>query len=222
MPHPTAIFGLLRRKEHWTLSLRGWLVLMVGAAAVASVGALSLHPFLAVHEPVEADAYVVEGWISDVALESAAREIQSRQNATLYVTGGPLAKGSYLIEYKTFADLGVATLRELGVDQDKLTPVPAPETHGNRTFHSAIALRQYFAAHNLQPVAINVVTEGAHARRSRLLFQRALGDATRVGVICVPNPDYDPDRWWAYSEGWRSVIGETVGYLYAKVGIRGS
>jgi hypothetical protein len=216
----TAFLGLVQRKEHWTLSLRGWLVCLVLGTSVAATVGLSLHPFLAVHAPVDAEALVVEGWISDRALDAAARAFADGTAATIYVTGGPLSQGSHLKEYQSYAQLGLATLRELGVHPDKLTPVPAPETHGNRTLHSAIALRQYFAAHHLQPVAINVVTEGAHARRSRLLFQRALGDATRVGVICVPNPDYDPDRWWAYSEGWRSVIGETVGYVYAKIGVR--
>jgi hypothetical protein len=218
----TTAFGLLKRKEHWTLSLRGWVTIFVVGASLAAVGGLGLHPFLAVQAPVEADALVVEGWLSDAGLERAAKEFRTRSNTTLYVTGGPLAKGSYLIEFKTFADLGVATLREMGIDKKQLVAVPAPEAHGNRTLHSAIALQQYFAAHNLKPDAINVVTEGAHARRSRLLFQRALGDGIQVGVISTSDPDYDPDRWWAYSEGWRSVIGETVGYLYAKIGVRGS
>jgi hypothetical protein len=38
--------------------------------------------------------------------------------------------------------------------------------------------------------SLNVVTEDAHARRTRLLFQKALGNDVTVGIISIPNPDY--------------------------------
>jgi hypothetical protein len=182
---------------------------------LGTVGVTRLYPFLALHAPVDAETLVVEGWISDVALQAVANECRTRSNTVLYVTGGPLAKGSYLVEFETFADLGAATLRALGLDPQQLIAVPAPQTHGNRTLHAAMALHRHFLEHQPAPAAINVITEGAHARRSRLLFQRALGGATRVGVICIPDPNYDSSRWWAYSEGWRAVIAEAVGFAYA-------
>jgi hypothetical protein len=61
------------------------------------------------------------------------------------------------------------------------------------------------------------MTEDAHARRTRLLFQKALGNDVRVGIISIPNPDYDAKHWWRYSEGVREVIGEGIAYAYAKV-----
>ena len=72
------------------------------------------------------------------------------------------------------------------------------------------------------PAKLNVVSVGPHARRSRLLFRRAFGRQTQVGVVSVPNPDYDPQRWWAYSIGFRTVVGESVGYLYVKLVFRRS
>ena len=64
--------------------------------------------------------------------------------------------------------------------------------------------------------AVNIVTEDVHARRTRLLFQKALGNGVTVGIIAVPNPDYDAKRWWRYSEGVREVVGEVIAYLYAR------
>ena len=29
-----------------------------------------------------------------------------------------------------------------------------------------------------------------------------------VGIIAVPSPDYDPHRWWRYSEGVKDVVSE--------------
>ncbi|MGH8165488.1 MAG: hypothetical protein ACREP1_14260, partial [Rhodanobacteraceae bacterium] len=82
---------------------------------------------------------------------------------------------------------------------------------------SAAALKEWFNRYHLQIRSLNIVTEGAHARRTRLLFQEALGRDVKVGVIAVPSPDFDSTRWWRYSEGVEEVINEGIGYLYAKL-----
>ena len=64
--------------------------------------------------------------------------------------------------------------------------------------------------------AVNVLTEDVHARRTRLLFEMALGPGVKVGIIAVPNADYEAARWWRYSEGVRSVLGESIAYVYAR------
>ena len=61
------------------------------------------------------------------------------------------------------------------------------------------------------------MTEGPHARRSRLLFQRALGPQTAVGIIAIQPRDYQPTRWWRYSSGVRNVTSEFIAYFYAKI-----
>jgi hypothetical protein len=63
---------------------------------------------------------------------------------------------------------------------------------------------------------MDVVTLGAHARRSRLLFQKALGDEFQVGVIAIEDRQFDPNHWWQSSAGVRRVIDELVAYLYAR------
>jgi hypothetical protein len=60
------------------------------------------------------------------------------------------------------------------------------------------------------------VTEDTHARRTRLLFEEVFGDKVRVGVISIPNVDYDQKHWWRYSQGVKDVLTESVGYMYAK------
>ena len=39
----------------------------------------------------------------------------------------------------------------------------------------------------------------------------------KVGVIAIENEEYDPKRWWVSSEGVRTVINETIAYVYALV-----
>jgi len=93
--------------------------------------------------------------------------------------------------------------------------VPSRVIGRDRTYSSAVALRDWLREHNLQVRAINILTEGAHARRTRLLFERALGPNVAVGVIAVPSPDFDAKRWWQYSEAVEEVVEQGVGYLYA-------
>ena len=64
--------------------------------------------------------------------------------------------------------------------------------------------------------SINVLTEDVHARRTRLLFRKAFGHEITIGIIAVPDPDYDSRRWWRYSAGVRDVFSETAAYLYAR------
>jgi uncharacterized SAM-binding protein YcdF (DUF218 family) len=71
-------------------------------------------------------------------------------------------------------------------------------------------------AHGIKPRQINVVTEGSHARRSRLLFQEAFGPEVKVGIIAFADPQFDPAHWWRTSEGVREVLGESIAYLYAR------
>jgi hypothetical protein len=48
-----------------------------------------------------------------------------------------------------------------------------------------------------------------------MLFQAAFGNGTTVGIISVPDPDYDPAHWWRSSEGVREILGESIAWGYA-------
>jgi uncharacterized SAM-binding protein YcdF (DUF218 family) len=98
-----------------------------------------------------------------------------------------------------------------------IVAVPAPRVIQDRTYTSAQALGKWFAEHGGAPTRITVLTSGAHSRRSRLLFQKALGKDVQVGTIAVVPEDYDPARWWGSSAGVRVVVGEVLAYGYARL-----
>jgi hypothetical protein len=160
---------------------------------------------------------VVEGWAADYVLEEAVRRVERGHDAMVYCAGGPIERGAPLSEYKTYAALSAAVLVSLGLPTNQVQAVPAPKVRRDRTFASAVALRDWFRHSNNLPVSFNVITQGAHARRTRLLYEKAFGGTCEVGVISVEDENYDPDRWWAYSAGVRGVVGETVAYLYARL-----
>jgi len=94
---------------------------------------------------------------------------------------------------------------------------PSLVEHKDRTYYSAVALKEWCASHHQALKSFDVVTLGPHARRSWLLFQKAFGSDARIGIIAVEDPAYEPGRWWASSEGFREVVGEGIAYLYARV-----
>jgi hypothetical protein len=191
-------------------------VLLACAILLGRVALKRVHPFLAVTDSAGGGILVVEGWAADYALEDAIREFRSHPYSRLYVVGVPLERGAPLSEYKTYAELGAATLGKLGLETNAVQAVPAPLVVKDRTYSSAVALRDWLRARGIAPLKVNVLSVGAHARRSRLLFEKAFGDSASVGVIAVESRDYDPQRWWISSDGVREVISEMIGYVYAR------
>jgi hypothetical protein len=212
------LWGLLERKERWGLSGRGWLIFTLIALVTAYLLCLNLHPFLAVTHRVNTNVLVVEGWIQRDAIRAAAAEFNRGSYGHIFTTGGPEnGSGGYVNDYQTSASVGAEALKKQGIPDEVIQMVPSHVIGRDRTYSSAIALRETFRESNIPVHGINVLTEDCHARRTQLLYQKALGKNVEVGIIAVPNPDYNPKYWWRYSDGVREVIGESIAYIYARL-----
>jgi uncharacterized SAM-binding protein YcdF (DUF218 family) len=212
-----AMCGLLVRKPRWSLSWRGWLAVLLFVSGVGAFIFFTIYPFLAITHREKTDILVVEGWILPCTMEEAAGEFGNGGYQRVYTTGGPAAGlGKYVSDYSTVASIGAGLLRQAGVPEDRIQIVPSRASARDRTYNAAVALKVWFETNHISPGAINVVTEGSHARRTRLLFQKAFGKEVTIGIISLPNCDYDPKHWWRYSEGVREVIGESIAYVYAR------
>lgn len=205
------------RQERWGLTVQGWLFTIALLLALVTGFFSNVHPFLAITEPIQAEALVLEGWLTDAGIKSAIAEFNARNYKLLMVTGGVLPRGFYLSQYKTFAELGTATLKANGFNEKQLVTVSGAYVDLQRTYANAIALQQWLKQHNSPIKSVNIYTAGAHARRSRFLYRKALGDAVKVGVIGVPNLEYDDRAWWRTSAGIKMVIPELLNYLYTRL-----
>jgi len=211
------LWGFLICKERWGLSWRGWLILVLVGFSTAVFLWLNIQPFLAETHRVNSDILVAEGWIHEYAIRQAVEEFKRGSYPRIFTTGGPVAGiGHYINDYQTSASVGAGLLKNAGVPPESIQMVPSRVMDRDRTYGSAVALREWFREHNMAVQSLNVLTEDTHARRTHLLFQEAFGKGVKVGIIAVPNPDYDARHWWRYSEGVRDVVSESVAYLYAK------
>lgn len=212
-----AIIRLIHRQEIWMLTFQGWLAISGFIIVVALFLVTHIHPFLAVNSPIQADILVVEGWIPDYAVKNAIAEFNKGDYQKLITTGLPLKLGYFLSPYKNAAELAAASLIINGFDSDKLVAVPASNVTINRTYASAVALNQWLKASDLNVKSINVYSFDAHARRSWLIFQQALAPNIKVGIIAEKPIEYNPKKWWISSAGVRSIISETIAYIYARL-----
>jgi len=212
------LWGILVRKERWALSWRGWLIVLAGVSLTFYAFLFGIYPFLTVTHRVNSNILVVEGWVHGYAIRAAVEEFRSKSYQRAFTTGGPVVgTGGYINDYQTSASVGADLLKRCGLPNESVQMVPSRVMDRDRTYGSAVALRNWFREHNMPVHSINVVTEDLHARRTRLLFEKALGHDVAVGVIAVANPDYDVSHWWRYSAGVKDVVSEMVAYVYARL-----
>jgi hypothetical protein len=223
-PEPKGIRAFLgsfvKRRACIVPTWRGWLILFLASVILAIIAAHKIHPFLAPNHPLTGGILVIEGWAPDSALKAGLEEFHRHHYEKIFVTGGPLQHGTWLSEYGNFAELGVASLLKLGANSNQLQAIPAPAVRQDRTYTAAASLNTWLREHPPLPSSVHLMTEGAHARRSWLLYRAALGKDIPVGVTALPEQDYDPKKWWRSSSGVRSVIGELLAYGYARIFFR--
>ena len=113
------------------------LVFLIGGVGVVRFAA---YPFMSPNAPIAAPVLVIEGWMEDEQIQEAVAWAETNGVETIYTTGGPLSQGSYLVEWKTFAEMPHARLDNMGVPGAfKVVAAPAQKVERDRTRESARA-----------------------------------------------------------------------------------
>jgi hypothetical protein len=205
---------LFSKRPRWGFTVYGHLTLLLLVTLFILLFFNTIHSILAPVEPVPAKVLVVEGSVNDNVLEEAIRIFHQKGYQLLITTGTPLDYGSYLSEYKNTAQVTGHSLLRLGLDSANLVMLSSDAVMHDRTYNSAIRLKRYMAESHKDIRAINLISQGVHGARSRLLFRAALGDSIGVGIISVRSTYYTENNWWRSSKGFREVMNETFGYFY--------
>ena len=193
-------------------------VILLALVVLLFIGYLLIHNlyrFLSPNEPVNAQILVIEGWLPDFALKSVANEFLTNHHDLVITTGGPISRGTFLSEYKSYENLAKSTLKKI-TGKDNIVAVRAPDTKKDRTFASALALKKWLQENHISHRKISVVTLDIHARRTWILFHKALGKNYDNGIIAIDDIYYDENNWWVTSDGFRSTIDEAIAYIYVK------
>jgi hypothetical protein len=207
---------LARRRLVWLPTLWGWAVLLSLGTAVTILAGRNLYTFLAVNQPMGARVLIVEGWMGPQALDEAVAAYRKGGYERLVTTGAPADLWSGRQGYANYADRAAAYLIERGIASSAVTAVPAPESAQDRTYLSAVVVRDWAQQSQLALPAVDVFSIGPHARRSRLLYQLAFGPTVKVGVWAASQASY-PTSWWRTSTGVREVLDQAIALAWVEI-----
>ena len=205
-----------RQRMVWMPTLPGWFLLLFIAIVSCLLLARNLYAFLAPNQPSGARILVVEGWLAPGELDQAIDAFHKGKYERIITTGGPATDWPESRLGTDYASFAADYLIQHGVQRNLIAAVPAPGSAQKRTFLSAVMFRESARKLGIPLDAVDVYSAGPHARRSRLLFQMALGDKVKVGVLAARPDDFDPDAWWRTSTGVEQMFFQSLGMIWVK------
>lgn len=201
--------ALFRRREVWLPTAWGWLALAMLAGVALWAYARMAYDWLAQTEPLPgASVLVVEGWVPLDAMDQVVAALRRGAYRHVIVSGGPVPyhRGSS-------AEAAMEILRPhlpAGVD---IMVSPTQRTPRDRSYQSALDVGASAREAGIAMDRFDVMSPGAHARRSRMVYRLAFegdGGQAEVGVLSARLRELKYGPWWATSEGGKSVVTETV------------
>ena len=208
-------FYLFRRRQVWLPTLLGWLVLLAIIVTACVIAGWNIYALLAPNDPApRARILVVEGWMAEKELDQAVALFRNGKYERIVTTGGPIEDWVELHGSLTYAELAASYLKKHGLEGTEVTAVSAPASAQDRTFLSAVTVRNWAAKQRLAVEALDVFSAGAHGQRSRMLYRMAFGPNIDVGVLSARQQKYDERHWWRTTAATKSVLEETIGLLW--------
>jgi hypothetical protein len=206
-----------RRRQIWLPTWQGALLLVVVVAAASLIAFRHLASYLATNDPVAAHdgrgakTLIVEGWLEEDGLDAAIAVIATGRYQRVIASGGPILDGwREGRSWPTYAERAADYLRRHGVTSIPVVAVAAPEALQDRTFRSAVVVRDWLRRQDDKLDAVDLFSGSVHARRSRLVFRMAFGPEVEVGIFAAAPRRYALERWWTTSEGVKAVLGEAI------------
>ena len=214
--------AFFRRRLVWFPTWSGGLFGFTLLALIACALGVNAYALLAPMQPArEARTLVVEGWLGPGELQQVAAVVRAGRYERVVTTGGPIEAWSDVGGWGTAAARAAAYLASNGVpssgaDGIAIVAVPAPLTQQDRTYVTALMVRDWARRSGTTLGAIDLLSAGVHTRRSWLVYRMVLGPQVEVGAIAVPPADYDGERWWTSSLGVKATMGEVLSLAWTK------
>ncbi len=210
---PPSPWALLRRREIWLPTGPGWALVFLLLLIPPVLWWFGGEPFLSRTRRVPAKILVVESWIGYEGMKAARDEFLNGGYAIVIATGGDTSQRWMEGRY-SLADMGTKELVRQGLDSNRVWTAAAEPGSRQRTYGSAVAVAGVLKARGQPVTAVNIFTQGVHARRSRLTFAKVFGNEVKVGVIgWVPDKERGVP-WWKSTERAKEFLTESAGYAY--------
>lgn len=208
--------NLFRRREVVLPTVWGSLLLFSLLIALVVLVGRNLESFLAQTAPVGARTLVVEGWMDSESLDQAIEIFRRGGYSRIVTTGGPSDETRDACGFANYAEQAADYLRKHGLHEADITAVPGPRSKQDRTFLSAVTVREWAAKTGVRLDAMDIVSDGPHARRTRILYEMAFGPTVAVGIHATQADAAYRTPWWTSAQTVRYTIDQAIVLLWVE------
>jgi hypothetical protein len=134
----------------------------------------------------------------------------SYQNNSEYDIGKINGRFKIKNNFTSFAESARNELLSMGLDSSLVISVPGNRVRINRTLTSAMAFLEWLNKSNIKPEGINIITLGAHAKRTWMTYNKILDGKYNIGIISLP--DFKTSR--SRKNTVFKTLRETFGIIY--------
>jgi hypothetical protein len=132
------------------------------------------------------------------------------QNNSVYEVSNIDGKERYINNFNSNAEQARNRLLLMGIDSSLIIAVPGERVIINRTLTSALAFRNWLTTTDLNIKGINIISMGAHARRTWMTYNKVLDEKYEIGVISIP----DSNNSFLGKRKVLKTLRETLGIIY--------
>ena len=208
---------LVQQRICYRLTPLGWALILGANLILVFVIVRTIAVFLVVNKPLETEILIVDGMMPGYAYDSIVA-LAVKNNYHYLITAGVNMDYTFNSSEKfNTAEFSYKVLSTKKLDKCERFKAPASSVDRDRTFTSAMKVRDWFISNKLFPSKVNVVSFSCHSRRTWILYRKAFHDFAEVGIIAINDNSYDYNKWYRTSKGVRMILSETIGYLYTKI-----
>ncbi|MFO7755125.1 MAG: carbohydrate-binding domain-containing protein [Bacteroidales bacterium] len=107
------------------------------------------------------------------------------QYNSVYDIGKPGGRNRRTNNSVSYAETARDRLLSIGLDSSEITAIPGERVSVNRTLSSVLAVRDYLQENATGIKSVNVVSLGAHSRRTWITYKYILGREYQTGIISL-------------------------------------
>lgn len=103
-----------------------------------------------------------------------------------------------------------------GIPDSLIIPLETDRIIKSKTYSTALDFKRWLD--EMPPsgkLSVTLFSRGVHARRTYISFKKVLHQQVNLGIISSPDPYMTQSDWWKSFYGWKRMLYETSGVIYA-------
>ena len=104
-----------------------------------------------------------------------------------YDIGALDGKRRIINNFNSYAEFAKNRILSMGIVSSLIIAIQGKRARINRTLTSALAFREWLKTSNIDVKGINIVSQGVHARRTWMTYNKILNEKYNIGIISLPD-----------------------------------